>query len=194
MINIIQFERKIVLRSLFAAALWFGPSTQKGEVAVLMGGSVGSSWSTGSWHSQNTVDHSGAFGGVGECKTLYPGGGIKLSTGQRGVFNGHTSMEMYVRGVYGPADVSVSLVGHQGACQDIQLAALTKSGNSNGYDRYDIYMGLFEANRPQTVSGSNEKTLPWCTQKVLLDSLGRTHKEIMSDCTSDQGKCRLKVL
>lgn len=134
-----------------AKALWFGKSTQKGEVSVLMGGSMGSSWSSGSWHAQNAEDHSGAFGGVGVCKTLYPGGGIKLTTGQRGSFNGHTSMEMYVRGVYGPAEVSVSLVGHQGACQDIKLSGLTKSGNSNGYDRYDIYMGLFDTNRPQTV-------------------------------------------
>lgn len=102
-----------MLSTLFVAALWFGKSTQKGEVSVLSGGSMASSWSAGTWHAQGASDQSGAFGGVGVCKTLYPGGGIKLTTAERGVFNGHTSMEMYVRGVYGPAEVSVSLVGHQ---------------------------------------------------------------------------------
>lgn len=134
-----------------AKAMWFGESTQKSEVQVLGGGSVGSSWSIGDWHSQDTQEHGGAFGGLGTCRTLYPGGGIKLTSSERGMFNGHTSLELYLRGVYGPADVSFALVGHQGTCEYIKAETLATSGSVNSYDRYDIYLGLFDTNRPHTV-------------------------------------------
>ncbi|GMH39085.1 hypothetical protein BSKO_06983 [Bryopsis sp. KO-2023] len=84
------------------------------------------------------------------CKKLRSGGGVKLQ-GPAGQFPGHTTLETRLRGSDGEPKVNIALVGSEGECNSLKLAELNKSRNQNGFDRYDIYLGLFEANRPDAV-------------------------------------------
>lgn len=127
-----------------ARAFFFQETTQKAEVPIIQGGSLGGEWREQSWNAEDVV------GGNGLCKKLRSGGGVKFE-GPTGQFTGHTTLEAWVKGSNGDAKVNVALVGSEGECNSLKLGELNTSGSSNGFNRYDIYLGRFEANRPDEV-------------------------------------------
>ncbi|GMH41450.1 hypothetical protein BSKO_09360 [Bryopsis sp. KO-2023] len=116
--------------------------SQSAPVSVYSGG-LQDSWWEKSWNSQRVFGWKGPSGGDAFCSEVDRYGALAL--GAKGSdFDNHVSLEMWIRTADGIPEVKLQLSGAKGECGMVSLKDLQPAGESNGYSRYTIYLGLFD--------------------------------------------------
>eukprot|EP01023_Acetabularia_acetabulum_P064785 TRINITY_DN847_c0_g1_i1.p1 TRINITY_DN847_c0_g1~~TRINITY_DN847_c0_g1_i1.p1 ORF type:complete len:420 (-),score=63.82 TRINITY_DN847_c0_g1_i1:2842-4101(-) len=109
--------------------------------------SVASNWKTTATHTEIVQKSGGGIqGGNSLCAAVQSGGVFDFS-GPSGSLTGKISLELWVESGAGTPDVDVNVGGSSGFCSPIRLSDLYTSGSSDGFSRYDIYLGLFDPPR-----------------------------------------------
>lgn len=163
-------------------------ATVSETVQVFEGGGLDEKWRDESWNVEILDTQKGAFGGEAICREISPGGGIRLAS-DRGTFSGHVSLEIWVKSGGSIPNVDMELSGSRGQCNALPLENLSTSGSSNGFDRYSVYLKLFETYRPDEVvafadqfqgcggNGSDDvdsiivKNNQWYSQDICIDNV-----------------------
>eukprot|EP01024_Parvocaulis_polyphysoides_P066410 TRINITY_DN7801_c0_g1_i1.p1 TRINITY_DN7801_c0_g1~~TRINITY_DN7801_c0_g1_i1.p1 ORF type:complete len:421 (-),score=52.50 TRINITY_DN7801_c0_g1_i1:270-1532(-) len=92
----------------------------------------------------------GLQGGDSICGTIQSGGVLDF-TGPQGALSQKMSLELWVKNDQNVPDVDVNIGGSGGYCAPIRLTDLYTSGSMDGFSRYDIYLGLFNTPRDQSL-------------------------------------------
>eukprot|EP01026_Neomeris_dumetosa_P080369 TRINITY_DN888_c0_g1_i2.p2 TRINITY_DN888_c0_g1~~TRINITY_DN888_c0_g1_i2.p2 ORF type:complete len:445 (-),score=53.72 TRINITY_DN888_c0_g1_i2:1750-3084(-) len=118
---------------------------------VLFRDGITSKWRTGVINTQLAQKSGqGLEGGDSICGDIQSGGVFELS-GPPGSLKHKMSLEVWVKSDQGTPDVDVNIGGPDGFCAPIRLSDLYTSGSMDGFSRYDIYLGLFNTPRDESL-------------------------------------------
>eukprot|EP01026_Neomeris_dumetosa_P080375 TRINITY_DN888_c0_g2_i2.p2 TRINITY_DN888_c0_g2~~TRINITY_DN888_c0_g2_i2.p2 ORF type:complete len:431 (-),score=43.94 TRINITY_DN888_c0_g2_i2:1812-3104(-) len=108
-------------------------------------------WKTDSFYADlQQKSGEGLSGGDSICAVVQSGGVFDF-TGPQGALSGKMSLEVWIKTDQGTPDIDVNVGGPNGYCAPIRLADLYTSGSMDGFNRYDIYLGLFNTPRDRTL-------------------------------------------
>eukprot|EP01025_Chloroclados_australasicus_P002929 TRINITY_DN1066_c1_g1_i1.p1 TRINITY_DN1066_c1_g1~~TRINITY_DN1066_c1_g1_i1.p1 ORF type:complete len:428 (-),score=55.08 TRINITY_DN1066_c1_g1_i1:887-2170(-) len=129
---------------------------------VLFRDGITSQWKTQAFHTELAQKFGqGIQGGDSLCGTVQSGGVFEF-TGPAGVLEHKISLEVWVKSESGTPDIDVNIGTGDAFCAPIRLIDLYTSGSMDGFDRYDIYLGLFNTPRDQSLLTEKPGTFGGC--------------------------------
>eukprot|EP01025_Chloroclados_australasicus_P069772 TRINITY_DN989_c3_g1_i2.p1 TRINITY_DN989_c3_g1~~TRINITY_DN989_c3_g1_i2.p1 ORF type:complete len:495 (+),score=65.81 TRINITY_DN989_c3_g1_i2:121-1605(+) len=80
------------------------------------------------------------------CATIQPLGFIGFK-GEPGTIQGCVSLELWLKDTSSNnvPDIDIDIGGPSGFCDPVNFQSLTASGQSDGFSRFDVYLGLFDS-------------------------------------------------
>eukprot|EP01025_Chloroclados_australasicus_P058357 TRINITY_DN731_c0_g4_i1.p1 TRINITY_DN731_c0_g4~~TRINITY_DN731_c0_g4_i1.p1 ORF type:complete len:456 (+),score=31.35 TRINITY_DN731_c0_g4_i1:82-1368(+) len=108
-------------------------------------------WKTEAFHTELSQKGGEGIGGGDSICGVIQSGGVLDFTGPSGSLTQKMSLELWVKDSSQTADLDVNIGGDSGFCAPIRLIDLYTSGSMDGFSRYDIYLGLFNTPRDQSL-------------------------------------------
>lgn len=124
---------------------------QGGTSQVYLDGNVGDGWRAAHWYAEVDDAADNGRNGRAACGKVYPSGALSYEH-DTGVFDGKTSMELWVKTDDGVPDIQINVAGDETNCRPVKLQDMNKSGEDSGWSRYDLYLGLFDATDDRVVA------------------------------------------
>eukprot|EP01026_Neomeris_dumetosa_P055859 TRINITY_DN5093_c0_g1_i1.p2 TRINITY_DN5093_c0_g1~~TRINITY_DN5093_c0_g1_i1.p2 ORF type:complete len:481 (-),score=36.76 TRINITY_DN5093_c0_g1_i1:2346-3788(-) len=143
-------------------------------------------WKTETFHTElSQKSGQGLEGGDSICGVI-KSGGIFDFTGPAGSLSQKMSLELWVKSDNGTPDLDVNIGSNEGFCAPVRITDLYTSGSMDGFSRYDIYLGLFNTPRDETLLWEKPGLFNGC---FGLDAHKITTVQVRNNRLFDQSVC-----